>query len=100
MVREVVASGQPWTASLTEYFPAGTSDRSSTTDLGERTPDAPFSCQRILRGVGFGAIRSARKARLKKPASTGVIVSEIGSELSAGAFPYSSQNNPICFPCE
>jgi hypothetical protein len=41
----------------------------------------------MLRGVSFGAIRSARKVRRSKPWSIGVIVREMGSVLSAGVSP-------------
>jgi hypothetical protein len=87
MIRDALAAGESPTSSLTAYFPAGTSERSSITDLGDSTPDAPFSCHRMLRGVSFGAIRNARKVRRSKPSSIGVIVSEMGSVLSAGVSP-------------
>src|SRR5258705_7054540 len=94
IVRDALAVGAFPTSSFTAYLPAGTRERSSSTDLADRTSDAPFSCQRILRGVSFGAIRSTRKVRRNRPSSSGVIVSEIGIALSAGARPYSSHNNP------
>ena len=87
MTRDVAAIGEFPTSSFTAYFPAGTSERSSSTDLADNTPDEPFSCQRMLRGDSLGAIRNARKARLSRLSPTGVIVREIGSALSAGVCP-------------
>src|SRR2546423_4782561 len=82
------------TSSLTEYLPAGTAERSSTTERGDITPAAPFSCQRMLSGDAFGTMRKTRKARRNRLSFTGVMVSVTGNALSAGLLPYISQNNP------
>src|SRR5437870_2423937 len=56
IIRDATAFGSSPTSSLTEYFPAGTIDRSSSIDRADKTPAAPFSCQRRLSGVSFGAM--------------------------------------------
>lgn len=99
MIRDDAARGSLPASSFTEYLPGGTIDKSSTIDLAERTPAAPFSCHLMFKGIGLGVMRSAWKARLNRPSSTRVIVSEMGREESAGAFPYSSQNRPIFVLC-